>query len=299
VSQVAKEGRCDRIRELCELIATQTDQPLSLERLAKQAGVSPFHLQRTFKAALGVSPREYHDALRLRTLKQGLRTDANVAAAIYGAGFGSSSRVYERTDVALGMTPREYRRGGAGLSISYATGATLLGRILVAATDRGICCIEFARSDAALERLLAAEFPDATCQPMVASQQPQFAVWLDSLNQWLRGRSLALDLPLELRGTAFQCAVWRYLQTIPAGETRSYAEVARGLGRPAAARAVARACASNRIAVAVPCHRVIRGSGELGGYRWGRERKRRLLAVEGRASQAAIVAGSERARPLT
>jgi AraC family transcriptional regulator of adaptative response/methylated-DNA-[protein]-cysteine methyltransferase len=298
VSQAAKDGRRDRIRELCELIAAQTDQPLSLERLAKQAGVSPFHLQRTFKAALGVSPREYHDALRLRTLKRGLRTDTNVAAAIYGAGFGSSSRVYERSDAALGMTPRDYRRGGAGLAISFATGATPLGRILIAATDRGICCIEFARSERELERLLAAEFPDAARQPMVASQQPQFAAWLLSLNDFLLGRSAALELPLELRGTAFQCAVWRYLQSIPPGQTCSYAEVARGLGRPAAARAVAQACARNRIAVAVPCHRVIRGSGELGGYRWGLDRKRRLLAGE-RASQAAIVVGSARARPLT
>lgn len=269
------------VRRALERIATRPEEPLSLATLARETGVSPFHLQRRFKATVGVSPREYQQTLRVQALKRGLRAQDSVAGAIYDAGFGSASRVYERVDTTLGMTPREYRRGGAGVALSWATGATPLGRLLIAATDRGICCIELGASDRELERELAREFPAATRQPMAKAQAPQFRAWLQALNAWLAGRSAAPSLPLALSGTAFQCAVWRYLQAIPRGETRSYAEVARGLGRPAAARAVAGACASNRIALAIPCHRVIRGSGELGGYRWGIARKRELLRREG------------------
>jgi AraC family transcriptional regulator of adaptative response/methylated-DNA-[protein]-cysteine methyltransferase len=268
------------VRRALERIAAQPEAPAPLEQLAREAGLSPFHLQRRFKAAVGVSPREYQQSLRVAALKQGLKQLDSVAGAIYGAGFGSASRVYEAASATIGMTPREYRRGGAGVAISYATGATPLGRLLIAATDRGICAIELGRSDAELERALAREFPAAARARMARAQRPQFRAWLGALNEWLAGRAPLPELPLELRGTAFQCVVWRYLQGIPRGETRSYAEVARGVGRPGAARAVARACATNRIALAIPCHRVIRGSGELGGHRWGIGRKQALLARE-------------------
>lgn len=283
MTRVASQRGSAGVRRVLARITARPEEPFSLESLAREAGVSPFHLQRRFKATVGLSPREYQQSLRVRALKQSLRNQREVTDAIYAAGFGSSSRVYERVDSTLGMTPTEYRRGGAGVTLSFATGATPFGRLLIAATDRGICAIELGDSQRELEAQLAREFPAARRQPMAAAQVPQFRAWLESLNGWLSGRRASAGLPLELHGTAFQCAVWRYLQSIPRGETRSYAEVARGLGRPGAARAVARACASNRLALAVPCHRVIRGDGSLGGYRWGEDRKRALLRREGAA----------------
>jgi len=283
----------ERIREVCARIAANAGEPLPLKTLAAEVGMSPFHLQRSFKAIVGVTPKAFQQAERLRMLKSGLKSAASVTDAIYDAGFGSSSRVYEHVDTQLGMTPRQYREGGKGLTISYAGAETALGRLLIGATDRGICFLQFADNEKTLIEQLALEYPAAERVPMAPAQAEQFATWMRALGEYLKGREPRLDLPLDVRGTAFQLTVWRYLQSIPYGEVQSYGEVARGIGRPNAVRAVANACAHNAIALAIPCHRVIRGSGELGGYRWGLERKRTLLDREraGRASGAVRAAG--------
>ncbi|HKE47261.1 MAG TPA: bifunctional DNA-binding transcriptional regulator/O6-methylguanine-DNA methyltransferase Ada [Rhodanobacteraceae bacterium] len=269
-----------RIRKACELITRHVDEPLSLNQLAKAVGQSPFHFQRSFKAAVGLTPKEFHEAERVRVLKSGLKSGGSVTDAIYDAGFGSSSRVYERVDTRLGMTPLQYRQGGRGLTISHAAAETPLGLLMIGATDRGICFIQFGDSEKKLEAQLVAEYPQATHAPMPKAQSATFKAWMRALAAYLEGSKASLDLPLDVRGTAFQMRVWRYLQTIPYGEVQSYSEVARGIGQPTATRAVAQACASNTIALAIPCHRVIRGNGELGGYRWGLARKRTLIDRE-------------------
>lgn len=268
------------VHELARRIDANPEQPFQLAQLAKHAGYSPFHLQRNFKAIIGSSPKEYQTAARLRVLKQELRRAAPVSDAIYQAGFGSGSRVYEKADGQLGMTPSEYRSGGKGLTISYASGRTPLGLLMIGATDRGICFLQFADSEKQLEAELARQFPAAAIQPMPPTHAEQFESWMAALNRHLRGLEPRLDLPLDVRGTAFQLIVWRYLQKLPYGEIRSYTEIAEAIGKPRAARAVARACASNSVALLIPCHRVVRGTGELGGYRWGIQRKRVLLDTE-------------------
>ena len=273
------------VHELARQIDAQPEQAISLEQLARRAGYSPFHLQRSFKAIMGSSPKEYQTAARVRMLKNELRNEKPVADAIYQAGFGSGSRVYEKADGQLGMTPSEYRSGGKGLTISYASGTTPLGLMMIGATDRGICFLQFGDTDPALLGELRQQFPAATAQPMPESHAPQFEAWLGALNRHLRGLEPRLDLPLDVRGTAFQLIVWRYLQKLPYGEVRSYSEVAVAIGKPGAARAVANACASNSVALLIPCHRVVRGTGELGGYRWGVQRKRVLLDAERAASK--------------
>ena len=270
------------MQDLCRYIDTHSDELLTLEQLAKQAQLSPAHLQRRFKAVIGISPKEYADSCRLKKLKTGLRqnADASVTHAIYDAGFTSASRVYERADTRLGMTPKQYRAQGRGITISYATAATPLGRVLMAATDRGLCFIQFGDDEKTLTTQLAAEYAQAILLPMDDTHKDQFTAWMQSLSAYLQGHAAALDLPLDIRGTAFQLKVWKYLQTIPPGSVASYSEVARSIGQPTAIRAVATACARNCIAIAIPCHRVIRGNGELAGYRWGIERKRTLLDLE-------------------
>lgn len=275
----------DWLSAICRTIEQQADQPLPLARLAAQAGLSPTHLQRRFKQALGISPRQYQEACRMQSFKQALRAGQPVTEALYAAGFGSSSRLYEKLDQQLGMTPSQYRSGGADLELSWACGDTDLGLVLMAATDRGLCFLQFGSSETALLEGLRQEFPLASVQPMASTQQPQFDAWMLALQQQLRGRPGA-KIPLDPKGTAFQQRVWRYLQQIPAGQTRSYAELAQALDQPRAARAVASACARNRIAVLIPCHRVIRGDGGMGGYRWGLERKQRLLSTEQSASSS-------------
>lgn len=279
----AQHDEVELMQKLCRLIEAGSDEALTLDALASMAGMSPFHLQRRFRAVVGVSPKEYHQSCRLKKLKTGLKTKASVTEAIFDAGYNSSSRVYGKIDQSLGMTPRQYRQKGEQAVISYACGKTTLGRVMIAATDRGICFIQFADSDAALLKLLVAEFPAASLSPMTAAGEKEFARWMKALNAYLAQDSAALDLPLDIRGTAFQTKVWKYLQKIPVGAPQSYAQVAKGIGRDGSARAVARACATNRIAIAIPCHRVIRGDGGLSGFKWGVERKRKLLELEGRA----------------
>jgi len=263
------------------------DRPVRLEELGRVAGMSPFTVQRLFKREMGVSPLQYQRALRAGSLRNSLKTGSNVTDAIYDAGFGSGSRVYERADARLGMTPNRYRQGGRGVEITYATAQSPLGLLLIAATDRGVCFVEFGKSERALVEALGKEYPDAALLPMRQPPGREFRRWMDGLARYLEGARPSLDLPLDVRATAFQMRVWNYLQTIPYGAVRSYGEVASAIGQPSAARAVARACASNRVALAIPCHRVIRGSGDPGGYRWGLERKRALLKMEsGGATQA-------------
>ncbi len=270
---------------LAREIEADPTRRLRLSDLARRAGYSASHLQRSFVAVTGSSPKAFQTAARMRLLKRRLRADGSVTAAIANAGFGSTSRAYEKTDAELGMTPSEYRSGGAGLRIAYAVGNTPLGRIMIGATDRGICALQFGSSERTLLQDLKREYPAAALEPMPARHLREFERWMAALNAHLQGTLAHPDLPLDMNGTAFQLRVWRYLRGIPHGTVRTYAEVARGIGRPAAARAVARACAANRIALLIPCHRVVRGTGELSGYRWGVRRKQALLDRE-RASAA-------------
>lgn len=268
----------DLAKEICRYIEQHLDEPITLERLGKVFRQSPFHLQRRFKAALGITPREYADSCRLRQLKRNLQAGDNVTRAMYDAGYGSSSRLYEKTASQLGMTPDKYRRGAIAASIRYACADSPLGRMLIAATDRGVCAIQFARSDGELIEGLKREFPFAVRKPDAGGLQ----AWVSAVLSKMTGRELNAALPLDIRATAFQRRVWAYLQSIPFGETRSYGQVAKAIGQPSASRAVARACAANPVAVAIPCHRVVREDGSTSGYRWGVARKKTLLEMEQR-----------------
>ena len=266
----------DGVKEICRYIEQHLDEPITLQGLGRAFRQSPFHLQRRFKAAVGITPREYADSCRLRLLKRNLQAGDNVTRAMYDAGYGSSSRLYERTASQLGMTPDRYRRGAIAAAIRYTCADSPLGRMLVAATERGICAIQFAASDGELLEGLKHEFPFAQRKP----DDGGLKSWVSALLSQMRGREGNPSLPLDIRATAFQRRVWTYLQSIPFGATRSYSQVAKAIGQPRATRAVARACATNRIAVAIPCHRVVREDGGMGGYRWGLERKKTLLAME-------------------
>jgi AraC family transcriptional regulator of adaptative response/methylated-DNA-[protein]-cysteine methyltransferase len=269
----------DRIRRACVYLANVEGQP-SLATLARRLGGSPYHVQRHFKQLVGVTPREFADASRLQKVKRRLRGGADVTTALLDAGYGSSSRFYERAAAKLGMAPSQYKRGGAGMHIRYTIVASPLGRLLVAATEHGVCAITMGRNDRDLEQALAAEYPAAT----IVAERGRLAKWTNQVLTHLAGRTPRLDLPLDVRATAFQWQVWQALAGIPRGETRSYAQVASAIGRPRAARAVARACATNPVAMAIPCHRVVPAAGGVGGYRWGVNRKRVLLASERRRS---------------
>ncbi|MGB8062907.1 MAG: bifunctional DNA-binding transcriptional regulator/O6-methylguanine-DNA methyltransferase Ada [Candidatus Sulfotelmatobacter sp.] len=269
----------DAVKAICRFIEQHLDEPLTLDRLGKEFHQSPFHLQRRFKTVLGVTPREYADSCRLRTLKRNLQAGDSVTRAMYDAGYGSSSRLYERTASQLGMTPDKYRRGAIAATIRFHCADSPLGRMLIAATDRGICSIQFAASEGELLEGLKREFPFAVRK----ADQGGLQSWVSALLQHMSGKDLDSSLPLDIRATAFQRRVWAYLQSIPFGKTKSYSEVAKAIGRPKACRAVARACATNPVAVAIPCHRVVREDGSLGGYRWGMERKKTLLAMERRS----------------
>lgn len=275
----AQEAQAALIRQVCRYIEDHLDEPLTLERLGEQFALSPFHLQRSFKHAVGITPRQYAQARRLERVKAALGQGEAILPAVYAAGYGSSSRVYGGSASRLGMTPGAYRRGGAALVIRYALAPCALGHLLVAATSRGICAVRLGDDPQALEQSLRLEFPAAA----LAADDSQLGAWVDEILAYLDGARSPLDLPLDVQATAFQQRVWQALQAIPYGETRSYSQVAESLGHPGAARAVARACASNQAALVIPCHRVVRSDGSLGGYRWGLERKRRLLANEAQA----------------
>lgn len=269
----ATERAVERARILIEASA---DESLTLEQLGRRVGVSPFHLQRVFQRVVGVSPKEYAHAVRVERLKSQLKRGDTVSRATVEAGFGSGSRVYEKTNQYLGMTPAAYGRGGGGVRILYTIAPTHLGFVLIAVTERGICAVTLGDTEEQLESALRSEYHAATVERCGDELDEWAKVIVSSVN----GPSTRLDLPLDVRATAFQRQVWKALQEIPAGRTRSYSAVAADIGRPGAARAVARACASNPVAVVVPCHRVVRQDGEPGEYRWGSERKRALLEGE-------------------
>ncbi len=270
--------RSSLAKEICRYIEQHVDEPVTLNLLGKAFRQSPFHLQRRFKAALGITPREYADSCRMRLLKRNLQAGDNVTRAMYDAGYGSSSRLYEKTTSQLGMTPDKYRRGAIAATIRYALADSPIGRMLIAATDKGVCAIQFGRSDGELIEGLKREFPFAARKPDEGGLQ----LWIRALLSKMSGRELDAALPLDIRATAFQRRVWTYLQSIPFGETRSYKQVAKAIGQPSACRAVARACATNPIAVEIPCHRVVREDKTASGYRWGVERKNTLLKMERR-----------------
>jgi AraC family transcriptional regulator, regulatory protein of adaptative response / methylated-DNA-[protein]-cysteine methyltransferase len=267
----------------CRAIET-SEERVSLSKLASQVGLSPHHFHRIFKEVTGVTPHDYYKARQIAQIGQSIQSTGSVTEAIYDAGFSSSGRFYENTNAMLGMTPKAYKAGGAGEAIRAAVRSCALGLVLVAATQRGICTIEFGDDAQELMQRLKTRFPHA----QVLAEDAQFEAWLAQLLAHIHLPQQALDLPLDVRGTVFQQQVWKALQDIPVGQTASYSDVAQRIGKPKAARAVATACASNVLAVAIPCHRVVRGNGELSGYRWGVERKRSLLeaeAVEAKVSQ--------------
>ena len=261
-----------------DFLDANTERTVSLAELAAHAGVSASHLQRSFKRIVGLSPKEYQDAHRVQSFKSRLRAGDTVSRATYEAGFGSSSRVYERTDELLGMTPASYRRGGLGVRIQYTIADAPIGRVLVGTTDRGVCAVELGATNADVERALHADFPNAT----IERSDDVHATWVKAVLDRIRDphHTRGRDVPLDVDGTAFQWLVWKTLQEIPSGERRTYREVAAAIGRPTATRAVARACATNRVAIVIPCHRVVREGGELAGYKWGIARKRKLLDEE-------------------
>ncbi|MDX1633902.1 MAG: methylated-DNA--[protein]-cysteine S-methyltransferase [Marinobacter sp.] len=270
------------LARVARYLESYPDERHTLASLGALVGLSASRLQRRFKAAFGVSPRAYQDGLRMARLRASLKAGEGVTDAIFGAGYGSVSRVYGEATRSLGMAPRRYREGGRGETVHYACRMTALGPLLMAATARGVCFAQFGDTETELRQRLAAEFPAARIEPAGADATPELDDWVAALDAHLSASAPCPQLPLDLRGTAFQVQVWQCLQGIREGEVISYSELARRLGRPRAVRAAASACAANRISVLVPCHRVLRGDGGLGGYRWGLERKRALLAAEGR-----------------
>jgi AraC family transcriptional regulator of adaptative response/methylated-DNA-[protein]-cysteine methyltransferase len=266
------------VQRACQLIGNTDDERFSLSDVCAQLGIGDSQLHRAFKLILGLTPRQYAAARRLEKFKHFVREGASVVDSIYEAGYGSSSRLYENAAVRLGMTPAVYRSGGQGVKIVYAVAESPLGRLLIAATERGLCSVAFGDDDSQLYDALEREFPAAE----IIRNDTAMKDWVTAVTARIEGRGGSGDLPLDVRATAFQHRVWGELRRIPFGETRSYADLAEAIGRPRAVRAVARACASNPVAVVNPCHRIVRSDGELGGYRWGVERKRKLLETEKR-----------------
>jgi AraC family transcriptional regulator, regulatory protein of adaptative response / methylated-DNA-[protein]-cysteine methyltransferase len=280
------------IGRACALIRARDALP-SLAELANAAGISPFHFHRVFKEITGTTPREWGKAHRLDRFAARLDSGESVADAVYAAGFGASSRAYEAAPTGLGMTPAARRHGGRGETIRFTTVRTALGWALVAATNRGICMTALGDERASLEGELRRRFPAALIWPADAA----LTAWAEQIVSFITRPDKELDLPLDIRGTAFQAQVWRALQKIPPGRTATYSEIAAALGRPKSVRAVAQACASNKLAVLVPCHRVVRSDGELAGYRWGIERKRALIARERDAAAAPETVAEPTAAP--
>jgi AraC family transcriptional regulator of adaptative response/methylated-DNA-[protein]-cysteine methyltransferase len=277
----------DAVRRACGFIDEHRDDAISLREIGDHVGMNAHRLQRAFKRIVGITPRQYADAKRLEGLKARLRDGETVTRALYDAGYGSSSRLYERAPNYLGMTPATYRRGGQGVRIHYTTAASPLGRVLVAGTVRGVCAVYLGDSDADLQSTLRAEYPAAE----VRRGSGLADRWIGAIVDHLKGRQPHLDLPIDVQATAFQRRVWEELRAIPYGSTRTYGEIARRLGAPGAARAVGRACATNPVCIVVPCHRVVKEDGGLGGYRWGAKRKERLLARERGAAGREIALG--------
>jgi AraC family transcriptional regulator of adaptative response/methylated-DNA-[protein]-cysteine methyltransferase len=279
-----RNTQSELVRRVCREIEANGERPADLRRLAAGSGISAHHLQRTFRQAMGITPRQYADAIRVARLKSHLRKGTDVTTALYETGYGSSSRLYEKSDAQLGMTPATYRRGGRGMRISYTIADCSLGRVLVAATDRGISAVYLGDKDEPLAAALRKEYPHAE----IRRSSEAHSQWVRGIVRHLAGAQPQLDLPTDVAATAFQRRVWEALRAIPFGTTRTYSEVAEALGRPTATRAVARACATNPTSIVVPCHRVVRTDGSLGGYRWGLHRKQLLLEQESRTATGGV-----------
>jgi len=273
---IAGNPRQQMVKAICRYIEQHLDEPHTLAKLGAEFGQSPFHLQRTFKAALGITPKEYANSCRIRGFRQKLKSGHSVTRAMHEAGYSSTSRLYSRTASELGMEPSNYRRGAIAAPIRYTCADSPLGRMLIAATEKGICSIQFADSDEELELCLRQEFPFAVRR----HDDADLADLAQRVVLRLRGSEPAASIPLDIRATAFQRRVWSYLQSLAFGDTRSYSDVAKAIRQPSAVRAVARACATNPVAIAIPCHRILRSNGDLGGYRWGLKRKGTLLQIE-------------------
>jgi AraC family transcriptional regulator, regulatory protein of adaptative response / methylated-DNA-[protein]-cysteine methyltransferase len=288
-----RDPRAEKVARVCREIDSRiraeddagNEARLTLASLSSAVGMVPYQLERAFRHVMGITPRQYADAQRMRRLKSSLQKGDDVTTALYDAGFGSSRGLYERAPSQLGMTPGTYRQGGAGMQIHYTIVDSPLGRLLVAATDRGISALYLGEKDAALEGALQKEYPHAEIDSS-SSGSKNLKEWVSRILAHLRGKEPHLDLPTDVQATAFRRRVWEELKRIPYGATRTYSEVARAIGRPRAIRAVARACATNPVSVVVPCHRVVRADGNLAGYRWGLDRKRALLEQESAARNA-------------
>ena len=274
------DPKIELVRRICHAIDEHDEEPLTLKTLSAETGVSAHHLQRTFKEVMGITPRQYKENRRLVDFKANVKAGANVTDAMYDAGYGSSRGLYEKSSSRLGMTPATYGRGGRGMRIIYTTTECALGRVLVAATERGVCSVALGDSDSELIAALFAEYPAASIDSRDTMISPSLNLWLSKVLEHVNGKTAHIDLPLDIQATAFQWRVWEELRRIPLGATRSYQEIAKAMGKPKAVRAVASACAGNHLALVVPCHRVIREDKNLGGYRWGLERKRTLLKRE-------------------
>jgi len=271
-----RDARAAMVQRICREIDANLDEPVRLGSLGKLVDLSPAHLQRTFKQVLGISPLQYARARRVLMLKSNLKRGEDVTSAMYNAGFGSSSRLYEHASGELGMTPATYRNGGAGLSIRYSIVNCSLGLLLVATTDRGVRAVRFGDSRREMATELRREFAFAEVEESMTGQSQL----VQRVVECIEGHKVDPDIPLDIRGTAFQAKVWETLRKIPRGETRTYAEIAKAMNEPSAVRAVANACGANPVAVLVPCHRIVRTDGTLGGYRWGIQRKKKLLERE-------------------
>ncbi|REJ79578.1 MAG: bifunctional DNA-binding transcriptional regulator/O6-methylguanine-DNA methyltransferase Ada [Acidobacteria bacterium] len=258
----------------CRILEASSD--ISLGDLGERVGLSPAHLQKLFKEIVGVSPRKYGESVRMNHFREGIRTGSEVTEAMYDAGYGSSSRLYENVSDKLGMTPATYKKGGEGMEIEYTVADCELGKILVARSKKGICAVNFGDTGEDLDKGLMKEFPKAE----ISKNDGALKQYLEAILENLKGNRKRLVLPLDLQATSFQLRVWEALREIPYGETVSYAEIAKKLGNPNAVRAVAGACAANRVALVIPCHRVVKSNGDLSGYKWGKERKKRLLENE-------------------
>ncbi len=268
--------RSRMIDQICKYIEANLNRKLTLAVLGEQVGMSPYHLQRTFKRVLGVSPRQYVASCRLAKMKAHLRNRETVNDSLYHSGFSSRSRVYEDVPGVFGVNPGEFRRGGKGLRINYGIVDSNIGRLLVAATERGVCSVCIGDNYEAVENSLVEDFPSAS----LFRDDDGMKAWTDALVSYVNGERPSVDLPVQVRATAFQSKVWKMIRAIPYGKTSTYSQIARQLGMPSASRAVARACATNPIALVIPCHRVVGKHGSLRGYRWGIQRKQALLNLE-------------------